>query len=149
VGIVTLDDVRRVPRDAWDTTFVQAIMTPLQNLVTVTPDEDAAQAMDKLIQRDVRQLPVVRIAPATEMNWATAHIPGANMPEGGYAAAGNYPAAIPATGETQTVETRTSEGSASGLANTGPEFLGLLRRRDIMRWLQLHSNRHGNGREPV
>jgi CBS domain-containing protein len=57
-------------------------MTPEDRLVTTSPDEDAANAMEKLIQKDVRQLPVVR-------------------------------------------------GS--------DQFLGLLRRRDIMRWLQLNS----------
>jgi CBS domain-containing protein len=35
-------------------------MTPVDQLVTATPDEDAAQALDKLMGRDVRQLPVVR-----------------------------------------------------------------------------------------
>jgi CBS domain-containing protein len=35
-------------------------MTPVDQLVTATPDEDAAQALDKLMGRHVRQLPVVR-----------------------------------------------------------------------------------------
>jgi Zn-dependent protease/CBS domain-containing protein len=96
VGIVTLEDMRRVPRDEWETVRVQEIMTPRQKLVTVSPAEDASQALEKLIQRDVRQLPVVR-------------------PPG---------------------------------VSTGPEFLGLLRRRDIMRWLQIHSDHSGNGHEP-
>jgi Zn-dependent protease len=81
VGLVTLEDVRAVSRDAWDTTTVRQIMTPVDQLVVVTPDEDAADALNKLTQRDVRQLPVVR--------------------DGGLA--------------------------------------GLLRRRDIIKWLQLES----------
>jgi Zn-dependent protease/CBS domain-containing protein len=80
-GIVTLDDVRKVTRDKWDTVRVREIMTPTSQLLTVSPDEDAAEALDKLTQNDVRQLPVVR----------------------------------------------------------GGELLGLLRRRDIVKWLQLHS----------
>jgi Zn-dependent protease/predicted transcriptional regulator len=60
VGLVTLEDVRAVSRDAWDTTIVREIMTPVAQLVVVTPDEDAAEALNKLTQRDVRQLPVVR-----------------------------------------------------------------------------------------
>jgi Zn-dependent protease len=82
VGIVTLDDVRRVRRDAWDTTAVADIMTPTERLVAVTPTDDAAEALSKLSQRDVNQLPVLR----------------------------------------------------DGV------LVGLLRRRDIIRWLQLESN---------
>jgi Zn-dependent protease len=81
IGLVTLDDVRKVPRTGWDTTTVRQMMTPSDQLVTVTPQEDAADALDKLMQRDVRQLPVV------------------------------------------------SNGSLAGL----------LRRRDIVKWLQLES----------
>jgi Zn-dependent protease len=86
VGIVTLDDVRRVPRTDWDTVYVRDIMTGEEKLVTITPEDDAAEALEKLIQRDVRQLPVVR---------------------------------------------------------SNREFLGLLRRRDIMRWLQVTSENAG------
>ncbi len=85
-GIVTLDDVRKVPRDDWNAVYVREIMTPEDKLVTVTPDEDAADAMDKLMQRDVRQLPVMR---------------------------------------------------------SKTEFMGLLRRSDIMRWLQMNSELSG------
>ncbi len=81
VGMVTLDDIRRVPREAWDTTRVREIMTPLAKLAVVSANEDAAEAWTKLAQLDVRQLPVVR----------------------------------------------------------GTELAGLLRRRDLVRWLQLHS----------
>jgi Zn-dependent protease/CBS domain-containing protein len=59
VGLVTLDDVRKVARDAWETTTVGEIMTPAEQLAVVTPRQDAAAALDKLIQRDVRQVPVM------------------------------------------------------------------------------------------
>jgi Zn-dependent protease len=80
-GLVTLDDVRGVSRDAWDTTTVADIMTPVDQLVVMGPDDDAAEALTKLTRRDVRQLPVV----------------------------------------------------------SGDELVGLLRRRDIVKWMQLHS----------
>jgi len=82
-GLVTLDDVRRVSRELWDTTRVGEIMTPAAELIVVAPRDDAAEAFSKLSGRDVRQLPVV---------------------------------------------------------NDG-ELVGLLRRRDIVRWLQLNSER--------
>jgi Zn-dependent protease/predicted transcriptional regulator len=81
LGIVTLQDVRSLPRDAWDTTTVGEIMTPADQLTLVGEEEDAAEALDKLVQSDVRQLPVLR----------------------------------------------------------NGELVGLLRRRDIIKWLQLRS----------
>jgi Zn-dependent protease/CBS domain-containing protein len=60
VGIVTLDDLRSVSRDAWNATTVGQVMTPRDELVTVTEDADAAEAMTLLQRRDVRQLPVTR-----------------------------------------------------------------------------------------
>jgi Zn-dependent protease/CBS domain-containing protein len=82
IGLITLEDVRKVPRERWDRTVVRDIMTPMDHLLTVSPGDPAADALVKLSERDVRQLPVV-----------------------------DY---------------------------TG-ELAGLLRRQDIVRWLQLHS----------
>jgi CBS domain-containing protein len=81
VGLVTLEDVRQVGRDAWDATIVQEIMTPVEKLIMTSPDEDASKALEKLSGNDVRQLPVM------------------------------------------------SDG----------KLVGLLRRRDILKWLQLHA----------
>ncbi|HMG32634.1 MAG TPA: site-2 protease family protein [Blastocatellia bacterium] len=60
VGLVTLEDVRKLPREAWEHTNIGQIMTPADQLVLATPEEDVSEAMDQLISRDVRQLPVVR-----------------------------------------------------------------------------------------
>jgi Zn-dependent protease/CBS domain-containing protein len=81
IGLVTLEDVRSIPRTSWDDTTVREIMTDADQLVSVTPEEDAAEALNQLQARDVRQLPVMR------------------------------------------------NGSLAGL----------LRRRDLVKWLQLHS----------
>jgi Zn-dependent protease len=81
VGLVTLEDVRRVGHDAWDGTAVRDIMTPAEKLIVTSPDEGAAQALEKLGSNDIRQLPVMR------------------------------------------------DG----------ELVGLLRRQDIIKWLQLHA----------
>jgi Zn-dependent protease/predicted transcriptional regulator len=59
VGIVTLEDIRTVKRDAWDMQNVRQIMTPADKLTVAAPDEDAADALDKLATLDVHQLPVV------------------------------------------------------------------------------------------
>jgi Zn-dependent protease/CBS domain-containing protein len=60
VGLVTLEDVRAIPRDDWETTTVRRIMTPADQLVRVTSEEDASEGLNKLRQRDVRQLPVLQ-----------------------------------------------------------------------------------------
>ncbi len=60
VGLVTLEDMRKVAREGWDTTLVSQIMTPVEQLAVTTPEEDAEDALHKLTQRDVRQLPVLR-----------------------------------------------------------------------------------------
>jgi Zn-dependent protease/predicted transcriptional regulator len=86
IGIVTLEDVRSVPREEWNLTRVRQIMTPLDRLVTVRPEEDGGTALNKLAQDDYRQLPVVN----------------------------------------------------------GSRLVGLLRRRDIVKWLHMHGELFGS-----
>jgi Zn-dependent protease len=96
LGIVTMDDVRKVSREQWDTLTVREIMTPEARLVTAAPEEAASSAIEKLMERGVRQLPVVR---------PSAH---------GYV-----------------------------------EFLGLLRRHDVLQWLQMQPGFPGRSQEPL
>lgn len=81
LGIVCLEDVRKTPRGEWPTTRVREVMTPTGKLAVVTPRDDASEALAKLSERDVRQIPVVQ----------DGHV------------------------------------------------VGILRRRDVLRWLSLHS----------
>jgi Zn-dependent protease/CBS domain-containing protein len=81
VGLVCLEDVRKVPREDWDRLRISEIMTPSEELEVISPREDATQALEKISRRDINQVPVVH----------------------------------------------------------NGELVGLLRRQDIMRWLQLHS----------
>lgn len=59
-GLVSLADVREIPRVQWDTTTVAQIMTPADELTIATPREDATQALNDLASRDIRQIPVVQ-----------------------------------------------------------------------------------------
>ncbi len=59
VGLVCLEDVRKVPRDAWQDARVGEVMTPTAALSVVTPDDEINQALRLLARRDVEQLPVV------------------------------------------------------------------------------------------
>jgi CBS domain-containing protein len=58
-GLVTIGDVRAVPRAAWPTTRVGDVMTRAERLVIAAPREDLAEAMEKLARADVSQLPVM------------------------------------------------------------------------------------------
>ena len=58
-GMVTIGDVKRLPRDAWADARVTDIMTRFGDLATIGPDEPLADALRLLQQREVGQLPVV------------------------------------------------------------------------------------------
>jgi Zn-dependent protease len=58
-GIVTLSDVRRVPRDVWPTARVTDIMTRFTDLVTIRPDAPLVDALRSLQEKEVGQLPVI------------------------------------------------------------------------------------------
>ncbi len=59
VGIVTVSDIKKIPRERWTDTEVQEIMTrpPLHS---VSPDDDLYAAMQKLSRNDVNQVVVLR-----------------------------------------------------------------------------------------
>lgn len=59
VGLVAMEDVRRVPRDEWAQHTVREIMTPGERLVTIDESEPASHALERLARHDVEQVPVV------------------------------------------------------------------------------------------
>lgn len=61
VGLVTLEDVRKVARGEWERTKVVQIMTPRDRLVIMAPGDESSDAVEKLAQHDIRQLPVLQL----------------------------------------------------------------------------------------
>jgi Zn-dependent protease/predicted transcriptional regulator len=59
-GLVTLTDVRNVPRSAWPVTSVYRTMTPATRLHTVSPGENLTRVLQMMAEHDVNQLPVVQ-----------------------------------------------------------------------------------------
>lgn len=59
VGIVTIDEVRRVPRGEWAQTSVAHVMTPVSALEPLPEDAPATEALQRLGRKNVDQLPVV------------------------------------------------------------------------------------------
>ena len=59
VGIVRSGDIRRVARDAWDTTPIRELAADLRTLPTISPREDALGALEKLDQTRADELVVL------------------------------------------------------------------------------------------
>lgn len=60
LGIVTLEDTKKVPGERWEEVKVEQIMTPKGELEVITLEEDLSEAMEKLTKRDIGQIPIVK-----------------------------------------------------------------------------------------
>ncbi len=81
VGLVTIDDIRKLSAEARHTTLLREIMTPSKKLGVVAPEEDVSKAFDRLQNQGIHELLVMH----------------------------------------------------------GSDIVGLLRQKDIVRWLELQS----------
>lgn len=59
LGIVTLSDLRAVPREAWSTTSVYRAMTPYEKLRTVSPTDDLTEVLNLMAAGDINQIPMI------------------------------------------------------------------------------------------
>ena len=80
LGLIDLDDLRRVEPERWSRTRVDHVMTPADRITKLSPEADAEQALSEFARHDGDQLAVFE----------------------------------------------------------GPTLLGLVRRRDVLKWLTLH-----------
>ncbi|MGB7082290.1 MAG: CBS domain-containing protein, partial [Candidatus Acidiferrales bacterium] len=60
VGLVTLHQVQRIPRDEWANTSVQAAMIPLNSIHWVSPAEPVMGVLERMQTEDVNQMPVLQ-----------------------------------------------------------------------------------------
>lgn len=58
-GLVTMKQVRELPREQWDSTTVDEIMEPLSEMCTVSPSGAAGEVVDKLMRGEVGRVVVV------------------------------------------------------------------------------------------
>jgi len=58
-GLVTLHEVKHVPRARWPFTTLHDIMLPLEQMHTVTPETPLLNALEVMSRHDLNQLPVV------------------------------------------------------------------------------------------
>ncbi len=59
VGLVCLEDVRRVPRPEWEAHPITDVMTPRDALTIAGPEEDAAEVFRRLSEAGVGQIPIL------------------------------------------------------------------------------------------
>ena len=59
VGLITIHAVQRVPRDEWANTSIQAVMLPADKIHSISPDEPALAAFERMQREDVSQMPVL------------------------------------------------------------------------------------------
>lgn len=52
-GLVTLQDMKKVPREKWPDTTVGRILTPLRETMVARPDSDAAEVMMKMASQEL------------------------------------------------------------------------------------------------
>jgi Zn-dependent protease/CBS domain-containing protein len=62
VGVITIEQVRRVPRDEWIRTPVRQVMTPAALAPPVGPEDDCLGALERMIREDLAFLAVVQDA---------------------------------------------------------------------------------------
>ena len=60
LGLVSLQNIKAVPRDQWASKTVKEVMTPFKELKWVGPDEDLSSVLKILTEQGINQLPVVK-----------------------------------------------------------------------------------------
>ncbi len=60
LGLITIHDIKTVPREQWPTKTVGEVMTPFAKLKCVGPDEDLSTVLRILTDQNINQLPVVK-----------------------------------------------------------------------------------------
>jgi Zn-dependent protease/predicted transcriptional regulator len=59
VGLITLSDIRHTPREQWGQTLVGHVMTPLEQLHVVSPQQNLKEVMPLMVAHNVNQLAVI------------------------------------------------------------------------------------------
>ncbi len=58
-GLITLSDIRHIPREQWAQTPVGLTMTPMEKLHLVSPQQSLNEILPVMVAQDVNQVPVV------------------------------------------------------------------------------------------
>jgi Zn-dependent protease/CBS domain-containing protein len=58
-GVISMHEIKQIPRDQWDQTEVRAVMKNFEKLITATPDTAVDQVLQLMDDQKVNQVPVV------------------------------------------------------------------------------------------
>jgi len=58
-GILTVRNIKSVPPSDWNTTLVEKIMVPADQLKVARPEQDALSVVEQMNENDINQMPVV------------------------------------------------------------------------------------------
>lgn len=58
-GLLSLRDVRKVPRRRWSDTQIASVMQPIQKLGAVSPQVEALEVLEEMDEKEVQEMPVV------------------------------------------------------------------------------------------
>jgi Zn-dependent protease/CBS domain-containing protein len=59
-GVITFDDIKKVPQTQWDITTVRTVMTLADKLVSAHPQEEALSILQRMDEQGINQMPVVK-----------------------------------------------------------------------------------------
>ncbi len=59
MGMVSLSDVRTVPKELWGFKQVRDVMTPIDHVLALRPTDDATEALSRMASADVGRMPVL------------------------------------------------------------------------------------------
>ncbi|MDP2952784.1 MAG: site-2 protease family protein [Chloroflexota bacterium] len=59
LGLMTLHNVKEVPRQRWETTTVGEVMTPADKVEVARPQEEAIETLERMDEENINQMPVV------------------------------------------------------------------------------------------
>jgi len=59
-GLITLSDIRHIPREQWGQTPVGHAMTPVERLHVVSPQQNLKEVMPLMVTHNVNQLAVIQ-----------------------------------------------------------------------------------------
>ncbi len=59
IGMVSLDDVKTVPKELWGFKQVRDVMTPADQVPSLKPEDDATEALARMVTNDLGRMPVV------------------------------------------------------------------------------------------
>jgi Zn-dependent protease/predicted transcriptional regulator len=59
IGMVSLADVKKIPKDLWPFKQVRDIMSPIELVPSLKPTDDATEALSRMVSHDLGRMPVI------------------------------------------------------------------------------------------